>query len=124
MKLISIIAVFGFFGVAFGAFGAHAVADLVSPERLSAYKTGVLYHLFHTLAALAIASLALKYPQWGQLRKVAYLFLAGIVVFSGSLYGLVIFDISAFGPITPMGGSLFLAGWAWLAVFAWSNKND
>lgn len=124
MKLLSVVALFGFLGVVFGAFGAHAIADTVSPERLIVYKTGVLYHLLHTVAALGVVLLALRFPLWKQLSKVIYLFLMGIVVFSGSLYSLVIFDVPMLGAVTPIGGTLLLAGWALLAIYAWGVNHD
>lgn len=124
MKLLAVTALFGFLGVAFGAFGAHAIADTVSAARLAAYKTGVLYHLLHVLAALLVAVLAAQYPRWRQLRHIGVLFLVGVSIFSGSLYALVLFDIPALGAVTPVGGLLLLAAWGWLAVSAWGVKHD
>jgi uncharacterized membrane protein YgdD (TMEM256/DUF423 family) len=101
-------ALFGFTGVALGAFGAHALRARVSPELLEVYRTGVLYHLLHAVALLAVAALAdrLRAP-----RATAALFAGGIVIFSGSLYLLALTGTRMWGAVTPLGGLAFLAGW-------------
>jgi len=99
-------AVAGFLGVALGAFGAHLLKpSLVAYETLPIWQTAVLYHLVHAVAAL-----------WCRNATVVWLWLAGIVVFSGSLYVLAMTNIKWLGAITPIGGLLFLAGWALLVV--------
>jgi uncharacterized membrane protein YgdD (TMEM256/DUF423 family) len=113
MAWIRIAAIAGFLAVAFGAFGAHALRARVSAELLSVWNTGVLYHLVHAVALLALAlygratSVDAKLP--------AALFTAGIVLFSGSLYALVLTGERRLGMITPIGGLALLAGW--VAVF-------
>ena len=107
-------ALLGFLGVALGAFGAHALKARLSGEMLAVYQTGVQYHLIHALA-LGLAAVAIE--RWPHVAAVAagWLFLAGIVLFSGSLYALATSGITKLGMITPLGGLCFLAGWAALA---------
>ena len=100
--------------VALGAFGAHGLADRVTPERLETFKTGVQYHMMHALALLVVSWAASQWPGWS-VQMAGYLFLAGLVLFSGSLYLLVLTDTRWLGAITPLGGVAFIAGWALLA---------
>lgn len=114
-----------FVGVAFGAMGAHSLRGQISDTLLESYKTGVLYHLVHALALVAVGVFAQQLNK--PLRVPAILFLAGILFFSGSIYLLSTREISQLnltflGPITPIGGLLFMAGWISLAVSAW-RKN-
>ena len=102
-------AVLGFIGVAAGAFGAHGLKGALTPERLETFEVAVRYQLIHALAIL-LAS-ALGAPQ------AAAWFLAGVVIFSGSLYLLVLTDTRWLGAITPIGGLCFLAGWGALALY-------
>lgn len=102
-------AILGALAVAAGAFGAHALADRVTPERLETWQTAASYHLLHAVALLAI-SLA-PAPR----RLTSLLFVCGILVFSGSLYTLVLLDLPVLGAITPLGGLCFIAGWLNLA---------
>ena len=101
-------------GVAAGAFGAHGLEGRVSPDRLETFHTAVTYQMYHALALLAVGWAA----QGGGalVHGAGYCFVAGIVVFSGSLYLLVLTDTSWLGAITPIGGAFFLAGWG---LFAW-----
>jgi uncharacterized membrane protein YgdD (TMEM256/DUF423 family) len=97
-----------FVAVALGAFGAHALrTTLDTNESRGTWNTAVLYQFLH---GLALVVLSLQDAN----RVASYLFLAGIVLFSGSLYGLAATGASWLGPITPIGGLCFLAGWAWL----------
>ena len=100
--------------VALGAFGAHTLTGRVTPERLETFKTGVLYHMMHALALLAVSWAATQWPGWA-VQAAGYLFVAGIVLFSGSLYLLVLTDTRWLGAITPLGGVAFIVGWALLA---------
>ena len=111
--MIRLGAVLGFFGVALGAFGAHGLKERLGPGMLDVYKTGVLYHLIHALAVLAVG---LGAKQLARPRAVATLFAAGVVVFSGSLYALAVTGVTTLGAITPVGGLLFMAGWVTLAI--------
>ncbi len=99
--------------VALGAFGAHTLQTRVTPERLQVFETGVRYQMYHALALIFLAWASQQWPGW-QLSVAGYLFLAGIVIFSGSLYLLVITDTAWLGAITPIGGVAFMAGWAML----------
>ena len=109
-----------FLGVAAGAFGAHGLAPYFErfPDLEGTYDTAVRYHLIHGLALVAAAVVAGQWP--GPLPAWAgYLFLGGVLLFSGSLYLLVFTRIRWLGAITPLGGLAFLAGWLLLAVAAW-----
>ncbi len=107
-----------FIGVAFGAFGAHALGSRISPRMLEVYKTGVQYHLLHALALILIALLADRMRAHKLVRIAGGLITVGIVLFSGSLYALVITGTRLLGAITPLGGLCFLAGWATLFIAA------
>jgi uncharacterized membrane protein YgdD (TMEM256/DUF423 family) len=105
----------GVVGVGLGAFGAHGLRGRLSPEMLAVFETGVRYHMYHALALVATAALMGRLD--GRLVNAAgWLFTAGIVLFSGSLYVVALAGISVFGAITPIGGLAFLAGWACLAI--------
>ena len=109
--LFRIAAVLCFLAVALGAFGAHSLkAILQSNAMLDVWNKAVLYHLTHAIALLALAL-------YGATNRGAfYLLVAGIVIFSGTLYLLALTNIRWLGAITPIGGLCFLAGWAWLAI--------
>jgi len=96
--------------VAAGAFGAHALRDRLDARALEVFDTGARYHMYHALAMVLCGLLAARAP--------GYLFQAGIVLFSGSLYALALTDVKALGAITPLGGLAFIAGWVWLAISA------
>ena len=104
-------------GVLVGAFGAHGLRDRVTADLLAVFETGVRYHLIHGLAVIAVAWAAARWPNaW--IGAAGWLFTAGIVIFSGSLYILAISGGRWWGAVTPIGGVCFLAGWAALAVGA------
>jgi uncharacterized membrane protein YgdD (TMEM256/DUF423 family) len=111
----------GCLGVALGAFGAHALRDRLSPEMLDVFKTGVTYQMYHALALLAVglllARLSIDGSVW--LNAAGWLFIAGTVLFSGSLYLLSLTGTTWLGAITPLGGVAFLIGWLALAVGVW-----
>lgn len=111
---ITIGSVLGFVAVAFGAFGAHALKARLSTEMLAIWKTANEYHFYHALALLLVGLIARQGSVPG-LDVSAGCFLAGTLVFSGSLYVLALTETRWLGAITPIGGLLFLAGWAWLA---------
>ncbi|EIK54924.1 hypothetical protein YO5_19212 [Stutzerimonas stutzeri TS44] len=109
---------FGFTGVALGAFAAHGLKASLSAEYLAIFHTGVQYQLIHALALLGVALLGLHAP--GRLLSAAgALFGVGIVLFSGSLYLLTLTGIGKLGIVTPLGGSAFLAGWLCLGLAGW-----
>jgi uncharacterized membrane protein YgdD (TMEM256/DUF423 family) len=98
--------------VAFGAFGAHALKSRVPPEMLSVWHTGIEYHVLHALGLLAVGLVAIHLPDSALLRWSGWLMLAGIVLFSGSLYALALSGERWLGAVTPVGGLAFLAAWA------------
>ena len=104
-----------FVAVAAGAFGAHALARQVGPERIAVWQTAVQYHAWHGLAIFDVGLLMRTSPQLRGLAAAAWCFLAGIVLFSGSLYLLAATGVAGLGVVTPAGGIAFLAGWATLA---------
>lgn len=110
-----------FLAVALGAFGAHGLKARVAPEMLTVWQTGVLYHLFHALGLLAVGILALQLPHSSLLRPAGWALLVGVVLFSGSLYLMVLSGVRALGMITPLGGVAFLAGWILVAFGVWKS---
>ena len=107
----------GLSGIGLGAFGAHALREtLASRGTLPAWQTAVLYQLVHAVALLALAGW--RDTHGGPPASVALCWLAGIVLFSGSLYGLALGGPAFLGPVTPVGGLAFLAGWALVARHA------
>ena len=107
----------GFLAVALGAFGAHALRSRLSPEMLTVFETGVRYQMYHSLPLLLVAAMIPHLGGW-LVRTAGWLFTAGIVIFSGSLYLLATTGVTILGAITPIGGLAFLAGWACLAIAA------
>jgi len=108
MSAVTLAALLGFTGVALGAFGAHGLKDvLASNGTVAIWQTAVLYHLVHAVAALWAAD---RRP------RVTVVWALGVLVFSGSLYLLAVTNIRWLGAITPIGGILFLVGWAMLFV--------
>ncbi|HKE87172.1 MAG TPA: DUF423 domain-containing protein [Vicinamibacterales bacterium] len=105
----------GFVGVALGAFGAHGLRTRVSAEMLTVFETGVRYQMYHALAILIVALAAARLDGW-LIRSAGWLFTAGIVLFSGSLYALALSGVTVLGAVTPLGGLAFLAGWAALMI--------
>src|SRR5512139_2806113 len=106
----------GGLGVALGAFGAHALKARLSPERLETFETAVRYQLFHALALLAAGMAAGQAPGSAWANAAGWLFLAGTLLFSGSLYLLVVTGRRWLGAITPFGGLAFILGWLCLAI--------
>ena len=104
-------------GVLLGAFGAHGLAGRVTPEMLSVFETGVRYHLVHGLGLLGVAWAASRWPS-GLISAAGWLFVLGIVLFSGSLYVLSVTGARWLGAITPVGGLCFTIGWLVLAIGA------
>lgn len=118
-------AVSGFIAVAFGAFGAHALAAKLTPERLQTWQTAVQYQFYHTLVLLALSLVGLFFsesissPQL--LVYACYTAIAGILVFSGSLYILCLSGLSWLGAVTPIGGLFFLSAWVFLGIWAFKQ---
>lgn len=114
---VFVAALMGLVGVGLGAFGAHGLRGRLSPEMLAVFETGVRYQMYHALALLAVAILMPRVE--GRAVIVAgWSFIAGIFIFSGSLYALALTGVTTLGAITPIGGVAFLAGWIALAIAA------
>jgi len=111
--------------VALGAFGAHALKEKLSEHYLAIWETAVQYQMFHALALLAIGILMSPtlFGSVTQLSWAGYLILAGIIIFSGSLYVLSLTGIGILGAITPIGGVAFIAGWIMLIIAAIKFSN-
>lgn len=109
-----------FFGVGAGAFGAHGLSSYFErfPDLEATYDTAVRYHVYHALAILFLAWAVTKWPA-SLTNWAGYLMIAGVLIFSGSLYLLVFTRVRWLGAITPIGGVAFLAGWICLALAAW-----
>ncbi|MFZ4456778.1 MAG: DUF423 domain-containing protein [Bacteroidales bacterium] len=126
-NILSIAALSGLMCVTLGAFGAHGLKSLLAPEMLTVYETGVRYQFYHTFALLFITLLFQKNESKWFMRS-AYLFLAGIVLFSGSLYAMALSGIGGvplrwLGAITPFGGICFIIGWGFLFVGVKKGNN-
>lgn len=116
-------AVFLFLAVAAGAFGAHALRDRLDEYARGVYEKAVFYHFIHGLGLLLIGLLAsVKAIDEAQVVRLALMVAAGIIIFSGSLYLLAVSGMRWLGAITPIGGTLFLAAWAYLAICAAFSK--
>jgi uncharacterized membrane protein YgdD (TMEM256/DUF423 family) len=109
-----------FVGVAAGAFGAHGLKSRLSEDLLAVFETGVRYQMYHAFALFAAAWAAGRWPG-GLATAAGWLFVAGTLVFSGSLYALSLTGQRWLGAVTPIGGLAFLAGWLCLAAAAWKN---
>jgi uncharacterized membrane protein YgdD (TMEM256/DUF423 family) len=107
-------AVFAFLAVAAGAFGAHSLKTILSAEMLAVFDTAVRYQMYHALA-LFVAGWAVDRYRPGLVRAAGWLFVLGIVLFSGSLYVLSFSGMRWLGAVTPLGGLAFLGGWTLLA---------
>lgn len=112
--IIAIAAILLALAVAAGAFGAHALKNVLSAERLETWQTAVQYHAWHALGLMLIALIGVQLDM--AVTWPASLILAGIVIFSGSLYALCLSGTGWLGAITPIGGVAFIAGWILLAI--------
>jgi uncharacterized membrane protein YgdD (TMEM256/DUF423 family) len=108
----------GFLGVAAGAFGAHALRSRLSSDMLAVFETAVRYQMYHALALLITAAVIGRVGDARLLSIAGWSFITGVVLFSGSLYGLALSGTPGLGAITPLGGVAFLLGWGCLALFA------
>jgi uncharacterized membrane protein YgdD (TMEM256/DUF423 family) len=106
--------------VALGAFGAHGLRERLAPDMLAVFEIGVRYQMYHALALLALGAVAGRLPG-GAVAAAGWLFVAGTVIFSGSLYLLAVTGARWLGAVTPLGGLAFLAGWAAFAWAAWAR---
>lgn len=112
-------AILAFAAVALGAFGAHALKSRLAPDSAAVWQTAVLYHGWHALALVGAGLFLMQRPDAAAIVVAGWLFLAGVVLFSGSLYVLALTGVRGFGAVTPFGGVAFLAGWAAFAWGAW-----
>jgi len=110
-----------FLAVTLGAFGAHGLKSRVSTDMLTVWQTGVQYHMFHALGLILLGILIHRLPKIKQLRVSGWLLFSGIVLFSGSLYIMVLSGIRVLGIVTPFGGITFLLGWLLMAFASWRN---
>lgn len=113
---LTIASISGFLAVAIGAFGAHGLKQKITEEMMAVYQTGVQYHFYHTLALLGVGILLQQFPQSAAFKLSGWMLLAGMLLFSGSLYLLALTGTRWLGAITPIGGLAFLIAWATLAV--------
>ncbi len=107
--------------VGLGAFGAHGLKEMLTDEMLDIFETGVKYHFYHAIGLLVIGLVAQLIPNSSLLQWSGWLMLAGIIIFSGSLYILSISGIRWMGAITPIGGLCFIVAWILLALASWQN---
>jgi len=107
----------GAISVAAGAFGAHALRERVEPRLLEVFETGARYQMYHALALIAVGLIASRWPS-GLATSAGWLFVAGTLFFTGSLYAMTFTGVRALGAITPIGGVCFIAGWVCLALAA------
>ena len=126
-KFTAIAGIFGFLGVALGAFGAHGLEEhLSSNDHLETWQTATLYLFVHTIGLLAVTGFGLQNEDQG-LHLVCWFWIGGVVLFSGSLYILALTNISKLGMITPFGGLCFLIGWFLLcknAFNSWKSSGE
>jgi uncharacterized membrane protein YgdD (TMEM256/DUF423 family) len=120
--LLSIAAVLAALAVLLGAFGAHGLKAKLAPEMLAVYQTAVQYHMWHALGLGIVALTTLHWPRLNGLQWTAGLMIAGMVLFSGSLYALALTNIKILGVITPFGGLAFILAWTVFAVAVWKSS--
>lgn len=115
-------AIFGLLGVAGGAMGAHWIRDVLDAGDLKTFETSVRYQMYHALALLGTGLAAGRWQQvW--FTRAGWLFIAGVLLFSGSLYALAFTGIGAFGAVAPIGGVSLIAGWLSMVVGGFSLRN-
>ena len=116
---LTIASMLGGISVVFGAFASHALKDRLSANSLAIWETGTKYQMYHALALMLVAILLSRFPDSILLAIAGYAFIAGIFIFSGSLYALTLTGIKWLGAITPIGGLAFIVGWLCLALATW-----
>lgn len=114
-------AIFGLLGVAAGAFGAHSLKAVLSVDELAVFETAARYQMYHA-SALMLAGVAEVHFRAPTFRRAAWLFTAGILLFSGSLYALALSGVRWLGALTPLGGVAFILGWGLLAWGCWKER--
>ncbi len=111
-------------GVGLGAFGAHGLKNVLSPELLTVYQTGVTYQMWHALGLMGISLIHQQSPESKLIYWAGWLMFMGIILFSGSLYLLVILNLKWIGIITPIGGVSFIMAWVLIAIFATKKQHN
>ncbi|MFN2200036.1 MAG: DUF423 domain-containing protein [Caldilineaceae bacterium] len=119
---LTILSISGAVAVGLGAFGAHGLEGRLSAGALETYQTAVRYQFYQTLALLVVVVTLTRWPTSKMATTAGWLFVAGIVLFSGSLYVLVMTGVTWLGAITPLGGVAFIVGWLLLATVAWRGR--
>lgn len=121
---LAIAGILGAISVMAGAFASHALKEQLSEKALAIFETGARYQMYHALALLLVALLLTRTDSPAPLALVTsgFAFVAGVALFSGSLYALSLTDIKWLGAITPVGGAAFILGWSCLVAAAWSFK--
>jgi uncharacterized membrane protein YgdD (TMEM256/DUF423 family) len=119
---LSLAGLFAALAVLLGAFGAHALKATLSPDMMAVYQTAVQYHMWHALGLAIVALTSLHWPGVRALRWSAALMIVGMVLFSGSLYALVLTNIKSLGAITPFGGLAFILAWIIFGVSVWKSS--
>ena len=117
-SFVALGAFLGALGVALGAFGAHGLKTVLSPDMLATFETGVRYHLIHALAILAVGVLIRIWPEARLLPAAGWLLAAGVLLFSGSLYLLAVSGVRWLGAVTPIGGVALIVGWVLIMLAA------
>ncbi|WP_447980463.1 DUF423 domain-containing protein [Candidatus Nitrospira bockiana] len=124
MRRFSVLgAVFGFLGVVAGAFGAHSLKAVLSPEQLTVFETAVRYQMYHALALVLVGELGARASRTAW-RQAGIAFAVGILLFSGSLYMLLLSGVRWLGAVTPLGGVAFLIGWALVGRACWNASSE
>lgn len=111
------------FGVAAGAFGAHLLKEVLDQPMLAVYDTATRYQMYHAFGMI-LSGVLVRVNQDGAVAKAGWLFLGGILLFSGSLYGVSLLGVRWLGAITPVGGTLFIIGWGLLGWRTWRGRTD
>jgi len=108
-------------GVMLGAFGAHALKNTLDDYAMGVFETAVQYHFYHAFALMVVGIIAMSHPDSLLLRSSGWLFMLGLVLFSGSLYALSFSGLRWLGAITPLGGLAFIVAWGCLALASWKS---
>lgn len=113
-------AALGFTGVVAGALGAHALKNVLEPAQLDSFETAVRFQMYHALALLTVGALADKFRA-KRLIQAGWIMFAGVLLFSGSIYLLVLTPLKP-GLVTPIGGLVLMVAWVWIGVWGWQRK--
>lgn len=117
-KIIAVGSIFGFLGVALGAFGAHLLKNSLTPELMDTYKTAIQYHLIHAVVVVCIGFAGIE-----KYFKSVYFFTIGTILFSFSLYIYAILNVKLFAMFAPFGGVSFMIGWILLIIYSFKKEN-